>query len=143
MMQKFYMQEKVFGILTDFYVKNQQGYDCYIIYSKLFSLAQKQQLLNAQTHQELLSVEDKLFSWSPIYYVKQNDEVIFMIKDECKCMSQELTITEQLIGRYSAISTNIIFKYLKTARQQLQQLRQSIHGEILTQLKCLTHNQNM
>ncbi|CAL6091801.1 LURP-one-related_family protein [Hexamita inflata] len=93
MTQKFYMQEKVFGILTEFFIKNEQGQDCFIVSSKLFSLAQKHSSLDAHSRVELLSVENKLFSWSPIFYVNQNDEQIFMIQEECSCMSQELSIT--------------------------------------------------
>ncbi|CAL6090171.1 LURP-one-related_family protein [Hexamita inflata] len=93
MTQKFYMQEKVFGILTEFFIKNEQGQDCFIVSSKLFSLAQKHSLLDAHSRVELLSVENKLFSWSPIFYVNQNDKQIFMIQEECSCMLQELSIT--------------------------------------------------
>ncbi|CAL5985638.1 Conserved_hypothetical protein [Hexamita inflata] len=93
MMQKYYMQEKVFGIQTEFFIKNEQGQDCFIVFSNLFSLAQKHSLLDAHSRVELLSVENKLFSWSSIFYVNQNGEQIFTIKEECSCMSQELTIT--------------------------------------------------
>ncbi|CAL5985842.1 Conserved_hypothetical protein [Hexamita inflata] len=105
MMQKFYMQEKVFGFQNEFFIKNELGQDCFVVFSKLFSLAQKHSLLNCQ-RQELLSVENKLFSWMPTFYVKQNEQLLLTIKQECTCMSQELTITGtknwKVLGDYFA-----------------------------------------
>ncbi|CAL6055658.1 LURP-one-related_family protein [Hexamita inflata] len=99
------MQEKMFGFQTEFFIKNQAGQDCFIVFSKLFSFTQKHSLLNV-LRQEILSVENKVFSWLPTFYVKQNEQLSLTIKQECSCFSQQLTITGlknwKVVGDYFA-----------------------------------------
>ena len=88
---KFYIKQKVFSFNDKFTVKDEYGNDVYFAESEFFSFGKKLHLSNA-SGAELISIEQRLFTFMPQYDIVKNGQSVATIRKKFSffCPSYEI-----------------------------------------------------
>ena len=78
---KLYIKQKVFSLHDRFYVRDEAGAEVYSVVGNIFTIGRKLHICDLNDN-ELLFIEQKVFTLLPCYYLKRGDVLAATVKRE-------------------------------------------------------------
>ena len=88
---KLYMKQKVFSWREKFFIKDEEGNDCYTIKGEVFSIGRKLHVTNA-AGEEVAFIHQKIPALKPRFFVEINGKEVCEIVREYKLFKQNYRI---------------------------------------------------